>query len=81
MVQNREQPTTDDLLLTPGAAMDSWPRDNAWQAAAVRLAVASIPGLFVGAFLGSFSMVVVGIALIVGVMLLLFALDAAVRPP
>jgi hypothetical protein len=82
MVQNREQPTADDLVLTPGAAMDSWPRDYVWQAAAVRLAIASIPGLFVGGFLGSFSMVVIGIALIVGVMLMLFALDASVaRPP
>jgi hypothetical protein len=61
--------------------VDGWPREYVWQAAAARLAVAACPGLFVGAFLGSFSMVVIGIAIIVGVMLMLFALDAAARPP
>jgi hypothetical protein len=74
-----EPPTGYDLLYTPGTAIDNWTREYVWQAAALRLAVASIPGLFLGGFLHSFSMVVIGIAIIVGVMLILFALDAAVR--
>jgi hypothetical protein len=76
---NTEPPTGYNLLHTPGAATDNWTRDYVWQAAALRLGVASIPGLVLGGYLGSFSMVVIGIAIIVGVMLILYALDAAAR--
>jgi len=81
-VQNTGPPTGDDLLFAPSAALDNWPRDYVRQAAAVRLVVAVIPGLFLGAFLGVLPAVIVAILLVVAVTLMLFALDAIVaRPP
>ena len=80
-MQNTEPPTADDLLFAPGAAMDSWPRDWAWQAVAIRLVVAAIPGLFLGAVLGVLLAVVVAIVLVAAVTLMLFALDPIVARP